>query len=152
MVGLFLQCQAHRYGWFVSSVSSTPLWLVCFFSVKHTVMVGLFLQCQAHRYGWFVSSVSSTPLWLVCFFSVKHTVMVGWFLHCFVSQPHAKCISGMDALRWFCELSHWDRSCRSNLLSHPVTEYWCKACKSQHWMLATVTCPACTVPENRMWL
>ena len=27
----------------------------------------------------------------------------------------------------------WDRSCRSNLLLHPVTVYWHRASQSQHW-------------------
>ena len=29
----------------------------------------------------------------------------------------------MDLLRWLHVLPHWDRNCRSNLLSHPVTVY-----------------------------
>ena len=30
-------------------------------------------------------------------------------------------------------LPHWDRSCRSNFLSHPVTVYWHRADQSQCW-------------------
>ena len=29
--------------------------------------------------------------------------------------------------------THWDRSCRSNFPSHPVTVYWHWANQSQHW-------------------
>ena len=47
------------------------------------------------------------------------------------SQKHAK-IYRMD---WWsktlCMLSHWNRSCMSNLLSHPVTIYWHRA--NQFW-------------------
>ena len=34
-----------------------------------------------------------------------------------------KCISGTDLLRQFYVLPHWDRSCRPNFPSHPVTVY-----------------------------
>ena len=44
-----------------------------------------------------------------------------------------ECISGTDLLRQFYVLSHWDRSCRSNFPSHPVTVYWHRADQSQHW-------------------
>ena len=37
------------------------------------------------------------------------------------------CISGTDLLRQFYVLPHWDRSCRSNVLPHPVTVYWHRA-------------------------
>ena len=30
-------------------------------------------------------------------------------------------------------LPHWDRSCRSNFLSHSVTVYWHRANQSRHW-------------------
>ena len=30
-------------------------------------------------------------------------------------------------------LPHWDRSCKSHLLSHQVTLYWHRASQSQHW-------------------
>ena len=42
-------------------------------------------------------------------------------------------ISGMDLLRQFYVLPHWDRSCRSNFLPHPVTVYWHRADQSQRW-------------------
>ena len=44
-----------------------------------------------------------------------------------------QCISGTDLLRQFYVLPHWDRSCRSNFLPHPVTVYWHRADQSQHW-------------------
>ena len=44
-----------------------------------------------------------------------------------------ECISGTDLLRQFYVLPHWDRSCRSNLPSHPVTVYWHRANQSQRW-------------------
>ena len=43
------------------------------------------------------------------------------------------CISGTDLLRQFYVLPHWDRSCRSNFLPHPVTVYWHRADQSQRW-------------------
>ena len=44
-----------------------------------------------------------------------------------------KCISGKDLLRQFYVLPHWDRSCRPNFPSHPVTVCWHRANQSQHW-------------------
>ena len=44
-----------------------------------------------------------------------------------------ECISGMDLHRQFYVLPHWDRSCRSNFPSHPVTVYWHRVDQSQHW-------------------
>ena len=44
-----------------------------------------------------------------------------------------ECISGTDLLRQFYVLLHWDRSCRSNFLPHPVTVYWHLADQSQRW-------------------
>ena len=42
-----------------------------------------------------------------------------------------ECISGTDLLRQVYVLPHWDRSCRSNVLPHPVTVYWHQADQSQ---------------------
>ena len=44
-----------------------------------------------------------------------------------------QCISGTDLHRQFYVLPHWDRSCRSNFPSHPVTVYWHRADQSQCW-------------------
>ena len=44
-----------------------------------------------------------------------------------------ECISGTVLLTQFYALPHWDRSCRSNFPSHPVTVYWHGANQSQHW-------------------
>ena len=44
-----------------------------------------------------------------------------------------QCISGMDLLRQAYLLPHWDRSCRPNFPSHPVTVCWHRANQSQHW-------------------
>ena len=38
-----------------------------------------------------------------------------------------------DGSAQFYVLPHWDRSCRSNFLSHPVTVYWHQADQSQRW-------------------
>ena len=60
--------------------------------------------------------------------------MVGCLLACLLNVPATcQCISGMDLLRQFYVLPHWDRSCRSNFLPHPVTVYWHWADQSQRW-------------------
>ena len=53
-----------------------------------------------------------------------------WFLNV---PATCACISGTDQLRQFYVLPHWDRSCRSNFPSHPVTVYWHRANQSQRW-------------------
>ena len=56
--------------------------------------------------------------------------VVCWLLN--VSAT-SKCISGTDLLRQLYVLPHWDRSCRSDFPSNPVTVYWHWANQSQHW-------------------
>ena len=51
------------------------------------------------------------------------------FVGCSISQQHAN--SGTDLPRQFYVLPHWDRSCRSNFLLHPVTVYWYRSNQSQ---------------------
>ena len=46
------------------------------------------------------------------------------FVGCLLNVPATcECISGTDRLRQFYVLPHSDRSCRSNIPSHPVTVY-----------------------------
>ena len=40
-------------------------------------------------------------------------------------------------LRQLYMLPHWDRSCRSNFPSHPVTVYWHRDNQPQHWLYNT---------------
>ena len=56
--------------------------------------------------------------------------LVGWL---FIVPATCYCVSGKDLLRQFYVLPHWDRSCRSNFLPHPVTVYWHRADRSQCW-------------------
>ena len=60
----------------------------------------------------------------------RRVCFVGWLLNV---PATCECISGTDLLRQFYVLPHWDRSCRSNVLPHPVTVYWHRADQSQHW-------------------
>ena len=48
------------------------------------------------------------------------------FVGCSTSPQFATCITGMDLFRQHNLLPHWHRSCRWNLLPHPVVVYW-------HW-------------------
>ena len=57
-------------------------------------------------------------------------VVVCWLLNV---PATCECISGMDLLRQFYVMPHWDRSCRPNFPPHPVTVYWHRADQSQHW-------------------
>ena len=56
--------------------------------------------------------------------------IVGWLLNV---PATCECISGTDLLRQFHVLPHWDRSCRPNFPSHPVTVYGHRANQSQYW-------------------
>ena len=59
---------------------------------------------------------------------------VGRFVCLLLNVPATGyCISGTDLLRQFYVLPHWDRSCRSNVLPHPVTVYWHRADQFQRW-------------------
>ena len=46
--------------------------------------------------------------------------VVGWLLNV---PATGECISGTDLLRQLYVLPHGDKSCRSNVLPHPVTVY-----------------------------
>ena len=58
------------------------------------------------------------------------SLFVCWLLNV---PATCECISGTDLHRQFYVLPHWDRSCRSNFPSHPVTVYWHQADQSQCW-------------------
>ena len=60
----------------------------------------------------------------------RDCLFVGWLLNI---PATCECISGTDLLRQFYVLPHWDTSCRSNFLPHPVTVYWHRADQSQRW-------------------
>ena len=90
-------------------------------------------------------------LWIYifqCSVSVKPSICItdGWnasllcckylmFVVCWLLSVPAtcECISGTDLLRQLYVLPHWDRSCRSNFPSHPVTVYWHQADQSKRW-------------------
>ena len=57
-------------------------------------------------------------------------VVVCWLLNV---PATGQCISGTDLLRQLYVLPYWDRSCRSNVLPHPVIVYWHRADQSQCW-------------------
>ena len=62
--------------------------------------------------------------------SQQHWSVVCWLLN--VTET-CECVSGTDLLRQFYVLPHWDRNCRQNFPSHPVTVYWHWTDQSQHW-------------------
>ena len=66
-------------------------------------------------------------LWWV---SYRSAPKVGLFV-CWLLNVPATCET--DLFRQFYVLPHWDRSCRPNFPSHPVTVYWHWADQSQHW-------------------
>ena len=61
---------------------------------------------------------------------------VGWLVVWSLNVPATHlCISGTDLLRQVHMLPHWDRSCGSNFLPHPVAVYRHQANQSQLWPL-----------------
>ena len=71
----------------------------------------------------------------ICFFGTVFSLLkegmrlfVGWLLNV---PATCECIPGIDLLRQFYVLTHWERSCRSNFPSHPVIVYWHRANQSQ---------------------
>ena len=65
----------------------------------------------------------------------KKKLFLQLFVVCWLLNVPAtcQCISGTDLHRQLYVLPHWDRSCRSNFLPHPVTVYWHRADQSQRW-------------------
>ena len=92
--------------------------------------VSILTPISSHWYVTATLILNSKPFQLCGNISTQGQLFVCWLL----SVPATcECISGMDQLRQFYVLPHWDRSCRSNCLSHPVTEYWHRADQSQCW-------------------
>ena len=61
------------------------------------------------------------------------TYNVCWLVGCLTSQQQASVSQGRICEDNFNMLPHWDRSCRSNVLPHPVTVHWHRADQSQCW-------------------
>ena len=61
---------------------------------------------------------------------LRKWTLVCLLVGCLTSQQQASVSQGR-----ICSdlLPHWDRSCRSNVLPHPVTVYWHRADQSQCW-------------------
>ena len=76
----------------------------------------------------------------------KKRLFVCWLLNV---PATCECISGTDLHRQFYVLPHWDRSCRSNFPSHPVTVYWHRADQSQRW---PYNARRLAVEEKKSWL
>ena len=74
-----------------------------------------------HRGGGLKTSAYSSSLALL--------LLVG----CLTSQQHASVSQGRICTDKFTWCHTWDRSCRSNFPSHPVTVYWHRADQSQCW-------------------
>ena len=89
----------------------------------------LYYKQKRHRRVYLTpcSSKWLSPI-LIC--TNAHGVVICWLLNV---PATCECISGMDLLRQFYVLPHWDRSCRSNILPHPLPVYWHQANRSQRW-------------------
>ena len=68
--------------------------------------------------------------WIRARCGIPGIVVVCWLLNV---PATCECISGTDLLRQLYVLPHWDRSCRPNFPSCPVTVYWHRANQFQHW-------------------
>ena len=111
----------------VFNLTSSDLWVHCVLSAsgsgpKNSPSLG-----QAEKLS---PSLEARKTKMFCIWLGKNSLFVGWLLNV---PARCECILGMDLLRQFYVLPHWDRSCRSNCPSHPVTIYWHQADQSQHW-------------------
>ena len=89
------------------------VWLV---STSLTTDQTLGLHAGAEKMTSFIS-------WVVCWL----------FVGCLTSQQQASVSQGRICSDNFTCCHTWDRSCRSNVLPHPVTVYWHRADQSQCW-------------------
>ena len=83
------------------------------------------LPARQHGSRWFIKKIQTNGISYQ-----KNDGCCCWMLNV---PATCKCISGTGLLRQFHVLPHWDRSCRPNFPSHPVTVYWPRANQSQHW-------------------
>ena len=113
----FVKCQWWNDGWTVKTV-------VTWQSSASMIQTPGNVSCSQ-----FVSRVKTvcTAVTTAAVAAVGAMFIVG----CLTSRQHASASQGR--IRQFYVLPHWDRSCRSNFPSHPVTVYWHRASQSQRW-------------------
>ena len=126
---------------FFQAISAVMLWPVHAQKVpqssEHLYPAKLQSRCKKverekkKRLQFWIENSAFLVLWLRM---KEERLFVCWLLNVPVAR---ECISGMDLLRQFYMLPHWDRSCRSNFPSHSVTVYWHRANESQHWPYIT---------------
>ena len=106
---------------------------VCFYfwwGVTESIKFPKCSVCQKQNFSWLGVPCTSTA----CISAMVANRAL--FVACLLNVPATcKCISETDLLGQFCLLSHWEKSCRSNLLSHPVTVNWHRASHSWYWPL-----------------
>ena len=64
---------------------------------------------------------------------ISPKMVICLFVGCLTSQQQASVSQGRICSDNFTCCHTWDRSCRSNVLPHPVTVYWHRANQSQSW-------------------
>ena len=90
--------------------------------------------------SYLVASIIFMQLRLISFDNGRanhHLNKVCLLVRCLTYQQHAGVFQGRVCSDNFNMLPHWDRSCKSNFLSHPVTVYWRRANHSQRRPLDT---------------
>ena len=144
--GLPLLLPMKRFNWFVFSVC---LHLISYFFPLCFRWNRSLSECRMSAQGFLCApskaSCPRCPVFLrvsVTYFKTsfrcehgrKSITLCGMFVGWLLNVPATcQCISGTDLLRQSYVLPHWDRSCRSNFPSHPVTVYWHGADQSQRW-------------------
>ena len=100
-------------------------WRLDWEDCRHLTVVGL------HDTGPWCLRSPRVGLWQTKL--VQHTEFVCWLAGCLTSQLQASVSQGRICSDNFTCCPHWDTSCRSNVLPHPVTVYWHRADQSQRW-------------------
>ena len=121
------RCLATRVHMFKAVVSHR--WLATIVHMFKSVVSHRCLTTTVHMFKSVVSHrcLTTRPVW----WSIPE---VGWLAGWLLTVPATcMCISGRDLLRRLHVLPRWDRSCRSNFPSHPLTVYWHWANQSQRW-------------------
>ena len=97
---------------------------------KATGEIGVWTQVYSFRGGRLTMRPPRRSTYMKQLLHWQQVIFVCWLLNV---QATCECISGTGLLRHLYVLPHWDRSCRSNFPSHPVTVYWHRVNQSQHW-------------------
>ena len=129
---------AHKWRYKVSAGTGWPGVSILWLGAVESLICNFCRSIATHILVWADPSLRYSSLLLGCLASNQPTAVnlgtdpitlgaVCWLV------AICLCVIATDLLRQLYMVPHWERSCRSNWLSHPVPVYWHRADQSERW-------------------